>query len=105
MAQLVIRGGQVVDGTGAAARQADIAVEDGRITRIGVIDEAGDREIDATGKVVCPGSLTRTPITTPNFSGIRWHRRPTFTALPRSWRATVASPWPRRPATRATSAR
>ena len=55
MAQLVIRGGQVVDGTGAAARQADIAIEDGRITRIGVIDEAGDREIDATGKVVCPG--------------------------------------------------
>ena len=55
MAQLVIRGGQVVDGTGAAARQADIAIEGGRITKIGVIDVIGDSEIDATGKVVCPG--------------------------------------------------
>jgi N-acyl-D-aspartate/D-glutamate deacylase len=52
---LVIRGGRVVDGTGEPARVADVAVDDGRVVAVGTVPEAGRREIDATGKVVCPG--------------------------------------------------
>ena len=52
---LVIRGGIVVDGTGAPRRTADVAVSDGRITEVGRVDGRGGREIDADGAVVAPG--------------------------------------------------
>jgi N-acyl-D-aspartate/D-glutamate deacylase len=54
---VVIRGGTVVDGTGAPGRQADIAVSDGLITEIGarVTGAAGARELDASGQIVAPG--------------------------------------------------
>jgi N-acyl-D-amino-acid deacylase len=52
---LVIRHGRVVDGTGAAARNADIAVAGDRITKIGDVPTSGALEIDATGKTVTPG--------------------------------------------------
>jgi N-acyl-D-aspartate/D-glutamate deacylase len=52
---LVIRGGRVVDGTGAPARTADVAVRDGRIVAVGTVDASGLREIDAAGKIVTPG--------------------------------------------------
>jgi N-acyl-D-amino-acid deacylase len=55
MHELVIRGGTVVDGTGAPAVIADVAVDDGRITEVGVVDERGRRELDADGLVVAPG--------------------------------------------------
>lgn len=55
MHQLVIRNGTVVDGTGAAPFVADIAVDDGRITAVGRVDERGTEEIDATGLTVTPG--------------------------------------------------
>jgi N-acyl-D-aspartate/D-glutamate deacylase len=55
MHELVIRGGSVVDGTGAPARTADVAVDDGRISEIGVVDGRGTRELDADGLVVAPG--------------------------------------------------
>jgi N-acyl-D-amino-acid deacylase len=51
---LVIRGGTVVDGTGAPARPADVAVDDGRITGVGTIGR-GRRAIDADGALVTPG--------------------------------------------------
>jgi len=53
---LVITGGDVVDGTGAARRRADVGVRDGRIAAIGDLTgaEAGD-VVDATGRVVAPG--------------------------------------------------
>ena len=53
---LVIRNATVVDGTGAAPVQADVAVSDGRITAVGPgLDGRGTREIDADGLTVTPG--------------------------------------------------
>ncbi|EGD57100.1 N-acyl-D-amino-acid deacylase family protein [Gordonia neofelifaecis] len=52
---LVIRGGTVVDGTGAEPRLADVAVRDGIVVEVGEIDGAGREEIDATGRLVTPG--------------------------------------------------
>jgi N-acyl-D-aspartate/D-glutamate deacylase len=52
---VVIRGGVVVDGTGAAARRADVAVQGGTISEVGIVSTRGRREIDADGAVVCPG--------------------------------------------------
>jgi N-acyl-D-amino-acid deacylase len=53
--ELVIRGGTVVDGTGAPARTADVAVDGGRITEVGRVEGRGAREVDADGLVVAPG--------------------------------------------------
>ena len=55
----VIRGGEVVDGTGAPARRADVVVVDGRITEVGTGVEApsGARELDASGALVAPGFI------------------------------------------------
>src|SRR5450759_2297828 len=55
MHDLVIRGGTIVDGTGAAAAPGDVAVDDGRITAVGRMDAEGGEVIDATGCVVTPG--------------------------------------------------
>ncbi|MBK1658484.1 N-acyl-D-amino-acid deacylase family protein [Paracraurococcus ruber] len=55
MADLVIRGGTIVDGSGAPPRRADIAVEGGRIAAIGDGLPRGREEIDATGRLVTPG--------------------------------------------------
>src|SRR5882757_1387551 len=55
MNDLLIRGGQVVDGTGRPARQADVAITDGRITEVGVVEDGARRTIDADGLVVSPG--------------------------------------------------
>ena len=52
---LVIRGGTLVDGTGAPGRVADVAILGGRIAEIGEIDGSAEREIDAAGRVVAPG--------------------------------------------------
>ena len=53
---LVIKGGSLIDGIGADARHADIAIDGGRISRIGDLTgvEAAT-EIDASGKIVTPG--------------------------------------------------
>src|SRR5437762_2641471 len=47
MHDVVIRGGTVVDGTGAPPKTADVAVDDGVITGVGRVDEAGRPEPDA----------------------------------------------------------
>jgi N-acyl-D-aspartate/D-glutamate deacylase len=52
---LVIRGGTVVDGTGAEPRVADVGIVGNKIAAIGTIAETGVEEIDATGKLVTPG--------------------------------------------------
>ena len=55
MHDLVIRGGTVVDGTGAARRIADVAVDGDLITAVGSDIGRGRREIDAGGLLVTPG--------------------------------------------------
>ena len=55
MLDTVVRGGIVVDGTGAAARTADVGVRDGRIVAIGAVDDDAAQVIDAGGCVVAPG--------------------------------------------------
>jgi len=52
---LVIRGGAIVDGTGAAPYVADVAVQDGVIAQIGSVSGSGREEIDARGLTVTPG--------------------------------------------------
>lgn len=52
---LVIRGGFVVDGSGAPGRETDIAIKDGKISELGTIRSSGREEIDAKGKLVAPG--------------------------------------------------
>ncbi len=54
---VVIRGGTVVDGTGAPARRADVGIKGDRVTAIeDRIDESGARTLDATGRLVTPGT-------------------------------------------------
>jgi len=55
MHDLVIRGGTVVDGTGAAPVGGDVAVDGDRITAVGTVAEPGRAEIDARGAYVTPG--------------------------------------------------
>jgi len=54
---LVIKGGRVIDGTGMRGFTADVAVAGGRIARIGRVNEAARRVIDADGLVVAPGFI------------------------------------------------
>jgi N-acyl-D-aspartate/D-glutamate deacylase len=54
-ADLVIRGGTIVDGTGSAGFEADVAVQDGRIAAIGAGLPRGREEIAAKGRLVTPG--------------------------------------------------
>jgi N-acyl-D-aspartate/D-glutamate deacylase len=54
---LLVRDGTVVDGTGAPARRADLAVSEGKIVEIGKIDGAAKRTIDAADCVVAPGFI------------------------------------------------
>src|SRR4051812_45857777 len=53
---LLIKGGTVVDGTGGAARRADVRVAGAHIVEIGAdIERDGEDVIDAGGAFVCPG--------------------------------------------------
>ena len=52
---LVIRGGMVVDGTGAPATIADVAIDGDLVVEVGRVEGTGQREIDAEGRVVTPG--------------------------------------------------
>ena len=52
---LVVRGGTIADGRGGDLFEADIAIEDGRISEVGKVASQGREEIDARGKLVTPG--------------------------------------------------
>ena len=62
MHDLVIRSGLVVDGTGDAPRAADVAIDNGRITKVGVVDKIADWRSSFE---------SFTPITTAKSLGIR----------------------------------
>jgi N-acyl-D-aspartate/D-glutamate deacylase len=55
MYDTIITGGTVVDGTGTAPYDADVAITDGRIVEIGEITGEARERIDATGALVTPG--------------------------------------------------
>ncbi len=55
MHDLIVRGGTVIDGTGAPGRRADVAVTDGQIVAVGEDLGAAKRTIDAEGAIVTPG--------------------------------------------------
>jgi N-acyl-D-amino-acid deacylase len=56
--EFLIKGGNVVDGTGAEPVAADVLVRDGRIATIGRVTAAPNAtEIDATGLIVAPGFI------------------------------------------------
>src|SRR5437763_12758563 len=58
MADWILRGGTVVDGTGAARRQADVLISGDRIAAVGnAPTKNGAREIDVSGLVVAPGFI------------------------------------------------
>lgn len=79
MHDLVIRGGTLIDGTGAPARVADVAVQGDRIVAVGLDLGPAAQEIDATGCIVTPGfvdihthydaQVTWDPMMTPSS----WH--------------------------------
>src|SRR3954449_5529503 len=55
MLDYLIKGATVVDGTGSAGIVADVAIQDGRITAVGSVDEPATQVVDAAGLVLCPG--------------------------------------------------
>ncbi|RAY12665.1 amidohydrolase [Actinomadura craniellae] len=57
MHDIVIRNGEVVDGTGAAPVRADVAIDGDRVTAVGEVDGRGRHEIDAAGRFVTPGFI------------------------------------------------
>ena len=54
---LLVRGGSIVDGSGAARYRGDVGVKDGRIVEIGRIRSTAERTIDADGLIVAPGFI------------------------------------------------
>ena len=52
---LIIRGGTIVDGTGAEPFEGDVAISGGQITQVGKVSGKGIEEIDARGQIVTPG--------------------------------------------------
>ncbi|HEV3225803.1 MAG TPA: amidohydrolase family protein [Acidimicrobiales bacterium] len=55
MLDLIIRGGSLIDGTGAPGRTADVGVAGGRVVAVGAIDDAAAQVVDADGALVTPG--------------------------------------------------
>jgi N-acyl-D-aspartate/D-glutamate deacylase len=78
MWDLLIRAGCVVDGTGAPAVTADVAVQDGRIVAIGALDGDARETVDADGLTVTPGFID---IHTHYDAQLHWEP----TASPSSW--------------------
>ncbi len=55
---LILRGGTVIDGTGAPRFRGDVAVSGDRVAAVGAVSKtAGAREIDVSGLVVAPGFI------------------------------------------------
>jgi N-acyl-D-amino-acid deacylase len=54
---LIIRNGDLIDGTGSPPRRGDLAVRDGRIAAIGRVSGRAREEIDASGRMIAPGFI------------------------------------------------
>ena len=52
---LVIRNGKIVDGSGKKPFHGDIAVDNGKISAVEIVENPGKKEIDAKGNIVTPG--------------------------------------------------
>jgi len=70
MLELLLRNGEIVDGTGRPRFRADVGIRDGRIVTVGSTDEEARRTLDVDGLVVAPASSTSTRTTTRNSCGI-----------------------------------
>ncbi len=58
MSDLIVKNGSLIDGTGGAAREADVRVRGGIITEVGPgLEPAGETVYDANGATVCPGFI------------------------------------------------
>src|SRR5438270_11243940 len=54
---ILIKGGTLVDGTGAPARRADVGIAGGKNVEVGALSDHARRRIDAEGLVVAPGLI------------------------------------------------
>src|SRR5438270_13875414 len=54
---LVIKNGDVIDGSGSPSRRADVAIKGDRIVAVGTVSGSARRTIDATGRIVAPGFI------------------------------------------------
>jgi N-acyl-D-aspartate/D-glutamate deacylase len=52
---LAIRGGTILDGSGAEGYRGDVGVRDGRVVALGKAEESADETIEADGRIVAPG--------------------------------------------------
>ena len=58
MADIIIKNGSVIDGSGEIRKSADIAIENDQIVEMGDLGElTAERVIDAKGKVISPGFI------------------------------------------------
>jgi N-acyl-D-amino-acid deacylase len=58
MTDMILRGGEIIDGTGRPRFRADVAIAGGRVAEIGTVANAtGAQEIDVSGLVVAPGFI------------------------------------------------
>ena len=69
MYDLIIKGGTIVDGTGAASFRGDLAISQGKIVAVGTVSDSARQVIDGSGGLSRPASLTSIRTTMPRFFG------------------------------------